>query len=475
MKNESKIENEYWRVSPDTYAQVRSFGKWESFSYFPLIADIVRDAILNGGGRIILTMPPRHGKTTFISHWVPTWFIDSFPDKRVILTSYGESLAQTSGRVIRNNLKQLKEKLSKDSQSATELTTPQGGGLYATGMGGSITGRGADLLIIDDPIKTLKEAMSTTVRQNHKDWFDTVAYTRLEPGATVIVCLTRWHEDDLAGYLIKDHHDDWTVINLPALAEENDMLGRPVGAALCPERYDKEQLTKIKSSIGQRFFTSLYQGSPVMQEGRIFKRSYWKRWTELPEFEQQKLSVDPTFKEDGSSFIVIQAWGKKGADCYLIDQIRGKWGMSEFIEKFKAMCKKYPKAHRKEIENKANGPAVENMLKREIAGIVLIEPRGGKEVRALAVEPIFESGNIWIPADVVMYPWVEGLIEEAAVFPNGKDDDQVDTMTQAISEWFDKTPIVFGGREKTNKQQQHKTKLGGRYATAGKNSRYKTI
>lgn len=468
------IFDQIWRVSPDTYARHRSRGKWKSYPYFKMIADIIRDAIIKGNGRIILSMPPRHGKTTFVSHWVPTWFLDLWPERRVGLTSYGESLARTSGRIVRNHLSEFSEDVSKDSHAATEFTTRQGGGLYATGMGGSMTGRGFDLLIIDDPIKTIKEAMSEVIRQSHKDWFGAVAYTRLEPGATIIVCQTRWHEDDLAGYLINEHDDDWTVINLPALAEANDPLGRLPGEALCPQRYDAEALQTIKKSIGPRFFTSLYQGTPTIQEGRIFKRNNWKRWKELPEFEQQKLSIDPNVKEDGSSFIVIQCWGKKGADCYLIDQIRGKWGMTEFIEKFRSMVTKHPKAMKKEIENKAVGPAIENMLKREIPGIVLIEPRGGKEVRALAIEPVHESGNIFVPADEVLYPWVKDLIEEAAVFPNGKNDDQVDTMTQAISEWFDRTPLAFGSKEKPKTQQQ-KIKLGGRYATAGKTSRYKSV
>lgn len=465
-----------WRVSPDTYAVHRSRGKWQCFKYFELIADTIRTAIIKGGGRIILSMPPRHGKTTFVSHWVPTWFLDQWPHKRVGLTSYGESLARTSGRIVRNQLTEFSE-VSKDSHAATEFLTSAGGGLFATGMGGSLTGRGFDLLIIDDPIKTIEEAMSEKVRQSHKDWFGAVAYTRLEPGATVIVCQTRWHEDDLAGYLINEHEDNWTVINLPALAEVGDMLGRKEGEALCPERYDSEALNKIQKSIGNRFFVSLYQGSPTVQEGRIFRRGNWQRWNDKnkPEtFDQIKISCDPNMKEDGSSFIVIQVWGKRGADCYLLDQIRGKWGMTEFLEKFRAMCKKWPTAHRKEIENKAVGPAVENMLKREVVGIVLIEPKGGKEVRALAVEPIHESRNIFVPEDEVMYPWVNDLIEEAAVFPNGKNDDQVDTMTQAISEWFDASPIAYGAKDRP-KQIAKKPQLGGRYASAGKNSRYKTL
>lgn len=470
-----EVAESWWRTSPDFYAIRRSRGKWKVFQYFELIAEIVRDAILSGGGRIILTMPPRHGKTTFISHWVPTWFLDNFPEKRVVLTSYGESLARTSGRIVRNNLNEVSE-VSKDSHAATEFTTLQGGGLYAAGMGGSITGRGADLLIIDDPIKTIKEAMSETVRQSHKDWFDAVAYTRLEPGATVIVCQTRWHEDDLAGYLINEHKDDWALINLPALAEDNDPLGRKKGEALCPERYTTEDLEGIKKTIGPRFFGSLYQGTPTPQEGSIFKRQFWKRWTteNKPEtFDSIKQSWDPNVVENGPDYVVGQVWGKVGSQCYLLDQVRGKWGMTEFISKFKALSDKWPTATRKEIENKSNGPAVENMLKKTIQGIVLIEPKGGKEVRALAVEPTFEAGNIWIPADEVMYPWVKDLIEEAAIFPNGKNDDMVDTMTQAISEWFEASPLVSGGKDKL--KEKTKSKLGGRYAAAGKNSRYKTL
>ena len=182
-------------------------------------------------------------------------------------------------------------------------------------------------------------------------------------------------------------------------------------------------------------------------EGAILRRNWWKRWTQLPENTELKQSWDTTIKEDGSSYVVGQVWARDGANKYLIDQVRGKWGMTELLTKFRQLSAKHPRAYRKEIEAKANGPAIENLLKKEISGIVLVEPKGGKEVRAISVEPQLQAGNLFIPQDEVMYPWVTGFIEECAAFPNSENDDQVDAMTQAIANWAGGT-LAFGGKER---------------------------
>jgi predicted phage terminase large subunit-like protein len=452
------VDEDLWRSSPEYYAERMSGGKWIRYRHLDYVAKIARKAIYQGGARLIFTMPPRHGKSEFLTNWVATWFLDTWSDKKVIVASYGDRLAKFFGRRVKNNL--MDNELSTvtirtDSKAATEFETDEGGGMITAGIGGSITGRGGDLILIDDPIKTPQEAFSPVVRESQKEWFRSVLYTRLEPGGTIILIMTRWHEDDLAGWLLREHEDKWTLINLPALAEKDDPLGREPGKALCPERYDEKALNEILESIKQRPFEAIYQGHPTPLEGAIFKRQFWKRWKELPEFQEVKQSWDTTVKEDGTSFVVGQVWGRRGADKYLLDQIRGKWGMTELLDKFRKLSAKHPKAHRKEVEAKANGPAIENLLKREIPGIILVEPLGGKEVRALAVAPQVESGNVFIPADEVMYPWVDGFIEECASFPRSENDDQVDAMTQAIVNWSGGM-LAFGGKER-----KRPTNIGG--------------
>lgn len=441
-----------WRAAPDIYAHYISGGRWKLYKHITYAARIIQEAILRGNGRIILTMPPRHGKTAFVSHWIPTWFLDCWPEKRVILTSYGDSLARSAGRWVRNTIiggTGVTVKLRPDSHSATEFETEAGGGLFATGMGGAITGRGCDLLCIDDPIKTIKEAMSETIRNGHIDWFRTIAYTRLEPGATIIVCQTRWHERDLSGWLINEHDDRWNVINLPAIAEENDALGRNIGNALWPQRYDIDALNVIRKSLGERFFSALYQGRPSPVEGSIWKNQYWKRWDVIPNvFDEVVQSWDTTVKEGGSSFVVGQIWGRVGASRYLLDQVRGKWGFTELLLKFRQLCAKWPVASRKLVENKANGPALQDQLSKEIPGIILVEPEGGKEVRAMAAEPELEAGNIFLPSNEVMYPWIVGFINEASMFPNGENDDQVDAASQALNFFRSHGQPAYGGKER---------------------------
>jgi len=464
--NDPAHEIDYWRLSPDTYAQVASGGRWIRWPYLEYAARIVREAVLAGGGRVIISMPPRHGKSELFSHWMPTWYFDLWPENRILLTSYGDKLARFFGRRIKAEVvgnPSVGVKATRESHSSMEFDTQEGGGLVASGIGGAITGRGMNLGIIDDPIKTLEEAMSETMRESHVEWFKSTFYTRLEPLGSIVVIATRWHEKDLSGWLIHEHGDKWTVVNLPANAEDADPIGRTPGQALCPERYDEGSLAGIKTSIGPRLYASLYQGRPAPMEGAILKRQFWKRWRpeDLPEFEQIKQSWDPVQKEDGTSFVVGQVWGKTGSRKYLLDQIRGKWSIVEILDKIRSLSAKWSAATRKLIEAKATGNAIEELLRKEISGIILVEPKGGKEVRAMAVEPELEAGNLWIPADEVMYPWVTGFIEECATFPNGEDDDQVDSMTQAILDWRSAGSPVYGSKNPKPKRPARLMRRGG--------------
>jgi predicted phage terminase large subunit-like protein len=310
------------------------------------------------------------------------------------------------------------------------------------GVGGPITGRGADILIIDDPVKNDEEARSEAVQKRNWEWWKTTARTRVEPGGVVIVMQTRWHEEDLAGKLLKAFHngpgsegyEPWDVLCLPAIAESGDALGRRVGQALWPERYDENALEAIKVAVGPRTWASLYQQRPSPEEGGGVKRAWWKYYVSPPHaFEQVIQSWDFALKdEDDSDYSVGQVWGRLGASFFLLHQVRGRWDTPEAIEAVKRLSAKYPMATLKLVEDTAMGPSVVSMLRSQVPGLVPIKPKGSKIVRLRAVTMFLEAGNVFVP-DPSMAPWVGDLIEEAAAFPNGSNDDMVDAMSQAIA------------------------------------------
>ncbi len=230
--------------------------------------------------------PPRHGKSELCSHYFPAWFLGTFPDKRVILTSYESEFAAEWGGKARDTFREVCPRLFNLTVSKTSKRMNRwdvdchSGGMKTAGAGGAITGRGADLLICDDPIKNAEDAESPTIRRKIWEWWQSTAYTRLEPGACVVVIQTRWHRDDLAGHLLREmkaQGDQWDIINLPALAVEGmpDPIGREPGQALWPERYDEEALNKIKNNLDRYWWLSLFQQSPVPQGGSEWPDEYF--------------------------------------------------------------------------------------------------------------------------------------------------------------------------------------------------------
>jgi len=440
---------ECWRWFPHTFAQKASRGKWLPYDFIVYISKFIYPKLLAGNARIIVTIPPRHGKSEFISHWLPTWYLDLFPYKRIGLASYSASFAKKWGKKVKEEFTHnefINNKLLEDTRAGNffkikcNLSNHDHGSMMTTGVDGPFTGEGFDCIIIDDPIKNWKEASSEIRRQSLKDWFSTVAETRLEPNASIIILLTRWHEDDLAGYLLEKHHDEWDLINMPALAEQNDVLGRIEGQALCPQRYTREQLIKRKVRIGSRFFNALFQQRPSSAEGDVWKRQWWRYYDYLPEkFNEIIQSWDLRLgdKKNAGSFVVGQVWGKINNDYYLLDQVRDRWSFEESKKEVIKLKAKWPKCNRILIENKANGPAMENSLKSTISGILLIEPEGGKFVRAAACEGVIQSGHVYLPKYAY---WLDDFLDETASFNaagSHKNDDQVDAASQAIN-YFEK-------------------------------------
>jgi predicted phage terminase large subunit-like protein len=397
--------------------------------------------------RLMIFMPPRHSKSMTVTETFPSFFIAKKPDRRVIEVSYGDSLAQRFGKFNRQKVQEFGKdlfgiELSKEKSSMTDWDIKDHrGGMISVGIGGGITGQGADLLLIDDPIKNKEEAESEVYRNKIWDEWQNTLLTRLHPGAAIIIILTRWHEDDLAGRLLNPEYgevDDWEIINLPALAEKGDLIGRQPGEPLWPEHgYDLKWAEAKKIAVGSQTWAALYQQRPSPAEGAMIKRHWWRYYDRKPvDFDWQLQSWDCTFKDsDGTDFVVGQVWGVRGADIYLLDQHKERMDFPNTMRAIEAMTKKWPESGIKLIEDKANGPAVISMLRHKIGGLIAVEPKGSKQARASSVSYLIEAGNVYLP-NTIIAPWIDDFVEECAAFPKGAHDDQVDAMSQALQRFI---------------------------------------
>lgn len=376
-----------------------------------------------------------------VTETFPSYFIGKDPKRRVIEISYGDSLARKFGRANRDKIEQFGPEIfniqidGRNSSATNWSIKGNPGGMISAGIGGAITGEGADLLIIDDPIKNRREADSDTYRSFlWSEWQDTLQ-TRLQPNAAVIILMTRWHEDDLIGRLLSQDEREWNRIRLPAIAEEDDPIGREEGEPLWSEYgFNLEWAERTKKAVGTRSWSALYQQSPRPAEGSMFKRQ-WMQYYKAPpaKFDEVIQSWDCTFKDTKSSdYVVGQIWGRVGSFYYLLDQVRAQMDFPATVQAIRLLSGKWRIARSILIEDKANGPAVISFLKREIPGLIPIEPQGSKESRAAAVTPYFESGNVFLP-DPSICTWINDYTEELLSFPNGKHDDVVDSTTQALN------------------------------------------
>lgn len=413
--------------------------------------------------RLIITMPPRSGKSELVSRRFPAFALGRNPDLQIIATSYSSDLSQRFNRDVQRVIDDEKyfELFPKTKLNNSRVRTDSRGSYIRTsdlfeivghagayrscGVGGGITGQGADILIIDDPIKDRAQAGSKTIRDSIWDWYTSTAYTRLSPGGGVIVMATRWHTDDLIGRLIQrmGEGDTFRIVNYPAIAE-HDELHRKAGEALHPERYPLSTLQQIKKTIGSRDWEALYQQHPVPDGGALFKLEWFRRWTASslpPEFDHTLMSWDMTFKDSkNSDYVVGQVWGKKGPNFYLLDQVRGQWDFVKTKEMVRVLAQKWPRVVRKLVEDKANGSAVISELKSTVSGFVPITPTESKEARASSVTPYFEAGNVFIPEDSAA-PWVPHYVSELLEFPAGSHDDQCFVAGTKVATLFGDKPI----------------------------------
>lgn len=399
--------------------------------------------------RLMVFLPPRHSKSETVSRLFPAYYVYRHPHRKVALTSYNADIARDELSVwARDYYRAFGGRLDKATSAKKKWNTLAGGGVWSAGVGGPITGRGFHVGIIDDPLKNEEEAHSETVRTRQKRWYQSTWYPRQERGAAMIVVQTRWHQDDLSGWLLDeesgDHPEGWHVISLPAIAEESppkvpdsctvEPDDRQPGEALCPDRKDRDELLQTKERVGSYFWNALWQQRPSPEEGSILKRHWWQfHGFEMPEFDQLIQSWDMAFKgTEASDYVVGQVWGRIRPDKYLLDQVRERMEFTEALRAVRHLKSKWPKSGGIYVEDKANGPAVISALQSEISGLIPYSPEGrSKAARYRAVSPQVEAGNVYLP-DPGEFPWVKGFIDECARAPTGAHDDQADAAAQAL-------------------------------------------
>ena len=422
--------------------------------------------------KLIVSMPPQEGKSSRITRFWVLQMLMRNPNLRVAIVSYADDIAQQFSYALRHDIStfdgtdenvDLGLRLRRDSKAASRwfLQHPHKGGVYAIGIGSALTGRAVDLMVIDDPVKDPRAADSELLSEMSWQWWMSVGRTRLAPGAPVVLVLTRWHENDLAGRLLKkqaedeaagaEHYDKWRVVNIPAQADhdpakgQTDPLGREPGEFMVSARgRSREQWETTKTVTSARLWSAMYQGRPSPETGNVWQRTWWRRyeqplWTMADDgswrvdCDEMVLSWDMAFKDTrGSDYVVGQVWARRGAEVYLLDQVHKRLSFTDTMTAFTAQCKLWPQAVAKLVEDKANGTAVIDSLKRTIPGIVPISPHESKYARANAVAPFVEAGNVLLPTPAIQLFDVEAFIDEAAGFPNAAHDDQVDAASQAL-------------------------------------------
>ena len=410
-----------------------------------IIAEALDRVIAGKCKRLMIAMPPRHGKSQMGSYLFPAYLMGRDPRSKLIVASHTAELAQRFGRMIRNLMEDDKYKelfpnmlLSVDSKAAGRWNTQQGGEAFFIGKGGAMTGRGGDVIILDD-ILDEQDAMSDMAMENTWEWYTSGPRQRLQPNGSSVVINTRWKTDDLSGRLLKMHgqvrSDQWELLEFPAIL--------PSGGSLWPGFWPIEELEKVKMAIGLKKWNAQWQQQPTNDDGAVLKRNWWRRWKhdEPPECSYVIQTYDTAYsKKETADYSVISTWGvfvpsaDSGPNLILLSVKRGRWDFPELKRVAKDEYR-YWNPDNVLIEAKATGTPLQQELRKMGIPVTMYSPGGRKSgqdkiSRANAVAPILESGMIWYPEQ---QDWAEEMVEECAAFPNGSHDDQVDA---AIMAWM---------------------------------------
>lgn len=418
--------------------------------------------------RLIIQAPPRSGKSELFSRRFPAWAFGQNPNLQMIAASYSADLSSRMNRDVQRIIDSEEyagvfPETSFSSNTSASINSQKNirnseifeiagytGSYRSAGVGGGITGMGADIAIIDDPVKDAKEANSQTYRDSVWDWYTSTFYTRLSPKSGILLGMTRWHEDDLAGRLLADMKnggDQWRVVSFPAIAEEDEQY-RKEGDALHPERYDLTHLTKIKKAVGTQTWNALYQQRPSSKGGDVIKRAWFKRYSMLPLMRRVIIAGDTAQKvkqHNDFSVFIVAGIGMDGG-LYIIDLIRGKWEAPELERKLEDIWNKYRASHKAQsvyIEDKSSGTGlIQSIQRKRNIPIKGVQVDADKYTRVLGIQGFIESGYVFLPDGA---EWVEDFLSECEKFTatdSHKHDDMVDAFVHCVNELTGKANIL---------------------------------
>jgi predicted phage terminase large subunit-like protein len=406
--------------------------------------------------KLIFNVPPRSGKSREVTVAFPVWCWINDPASRWIFISYSQDLTRLHSRERRDLMESdwfrkrwaSRFALVGDQNVVTWYDNDKRGSMFSSSVGGTVTGKGGDFIVLDDPDDP-RRAASEAERLATNEFTDQVIQTRLDDPKTgvQIIVQQRLHEDDTTGHSIKrDGEDGWTVVRIPMEAEEREAWVGPIsGKAYTREKWDllmdarfgRKEVDALKVALGSYGASGQLQQRPSPLEGGMVKRKWWREYGFDPttaEMDEWIVSVDCAFKDlDESDYVVMQAWGRRGANVYLLDQVRDRMDFPETSKSLLRFTAKWPKADAKLVEDTANGPAVIAYLHDAVPGLIAIKVKDSKVARVAAASPMIEAGNVWIPAPAVALFPVGDFVEEFSSFPKVTHDDQVDAATQAIA------------------------------------------
>ena len=440
MHAERKIQN---KAKSDFLSFVKCV--WPEFiegAHHRHIAKKFNDLANGKINRLIVNMPPRHTKSEFASYLLPSWMVGRNPKLKIIQATHTGELAIRFGRKAKHLIdsedyaKIFKTTLQEDSKAAGRWETAQGGEYFAAGVGGAITGRGADLLIIDDP-HSEQDALSAGAMENAYEWYTSGPRQRLQPGGKIVCVMTRWSTKDLTGMLLAHQKeakaDQWEVVEFPAIMDHGTET-KPIW----PEYWNLEELEKVKATLPVAKWNAQWMQKPTSEEGALIKREWWRKWKsdKIPPLKHVIQTYDTAFmKKETADFSAITTWGiffpdqDSGANLLLLDAIKGRYEFPELRRKALEQYK-YWNPESVIVEAKASGLPLTYELRQMDIPVQTFTPSKGndKHVRVNTVAPLFESGMIWAPDQ----KFAEEVIEECAAFPHGDHDDLVDSMTMAV-------------------------------------------
>lgn len=438
-------------------------GKFTLANHLDFLNKKLLDVAAGVVTRLAVFMPPRHGKSETISRWFCVWFLLNFPDKRVLLASYEAEFAAQWGQKVRDGFNEVAEQFGLrvnpmiaarhaweiqrfDERTQTWVAT--GGGMKTAGIGGPLTGRGGDIVIIDDPVKNAEEAFSPTMREKAWDWYRSTLYTRLEPDARIIIVQTRWHEDDLSGRILNEigkGGDEFEVINFPAIAESSDVLGREPGAALWPQRYDEVALKQIEASVGPYWFAAMYQQQPIPAGKGTFQMQWVGRYRKAngtyiltkPDGSQHGWPVQSTVifstvdlatsLKETADFTVISTWAlTPQSELLLLDVVRERMEGPEHNGLLVNVWLKYKPTMFYIEQAGFQLTTIQHALRAGLP-ITPVVPQGDKLQRSLPAAARMKAGFYYFPEGTAF----EDEERELWRFPASPHDDFVDTVSLA--------------------------------------------